>query len=229
MVTSFTDWESGAYLQHYGVKGMRWGVRKDRPSSGETLFVSGSSKTQDKASPYYRRRLPKMVRSILKNSIRKGDTVIVGDAPGIDRQVQDWLKKKHYDKVEIYGPGQKVRYSANKKWKTNPVNDPDHEEGSKEWLAKKDVAMANRSTKGLAVILDEGSSATRKNVQRLIEQNKQVRIYELNKSSKSLIRGLQDPGDQEVDYFFNGRQNYENHNATFFGHKHNRRAANGSL
>ncbi len=78
---SFTDWRSELYLQHFGIKGMKWGVRKDRHSSGETLFVSGSSKTQDKRSPYYRRKLPKFVKSILKNSMRKGDTVIVGDAP----------------------------------------------------------------------------------------------------------------------------------------------------
>lgn len=39
---------SGNHLSHYGVKGMRWGVRKQRRSSGQTLFVSGSSKTQKK-------------------------------------------------------------------------------------------------------------------------------------------------------------------------------------
>ena len=32
-------------LYHHGIKGMKWGVRKDR-SSGKRVFVSGSSKTQ---------------------------------------------------------------------------------------------------------------------------------------------------------------------------------------
>lgn len=148
------------------------------------MFVSGSSKTQDKSSPYYRKKLPKFARKILKSGIKSGDKFIVGDAPGIDRQVQDFLKKKHYDDVEIYGPGQKVRYSADKRWKTNPIDDPDHPEGSKEWLAKKDKAMTDRSTKGLAIILDEGSKATRKNVERLLEQNKHVKIYELYPNRK---------------------------------------------
>ena len=166
------------YLAHHGVKGMKWGVRK---KSNETLFVSGSSKTQDKNSEYYRKKLPKQVRSELKKSIKNRDTILVGDAPGIDRQVQQYLKRKRYKNVEIYGPGTKVRYSANKKWKTNPINAPQYEPMSPEWLREKDIAMTNRATKGLAVTLDEGSKATRNNVQRLIDQYKNVTVYELSK------------------------------------------------
>lgn len=168
-------------LYHYGVKGMKWGVRKE-PS--KTVFVSGSSKTQFKDSGYYRRKLPKAIRNELDNHMRRGNRVIVGDAPGIDRQVQDYLKKKRYSNVEIYGPGKQVRYSANKKWKTNPIDAPEFEVGSKEWLAKKDIAMTKVSDLGLAVVLDEGAAATRKNVARLIEQNKDVKVYELSKDGK---------------------------------------------
>ena len=203
MANSFTDWE-GTCLVHYGIPGMRWGVRKARKSdwvgknSGESLFVSGSSKTQDKHSSYYRRKLPKMVRQTLESSMKNADTILVGDAPGIDRQVQNYLKKRKYDKVEVYGPGKKVRYSADEKWKTNAIDDPDHEEGSKEWLAKKDEAMSKRATKGLAVVLDEGSRATRKNVERLMGRRVPVDLYELNKIGKS--------ADQELIYsWVNGK------------------------
>lgn len=167
------------YLLHYGIPGMKWGVRKKQPS-GQTLFISGSSKTQDRTSPYYQRKLPKPVRQVIKQSIKSNDTIIVGDAPGIDRQAQHYLKRKHYKNVEIYGPGTKVRYSANAKWKTNPINDPDHEPFSKEWLAKKDKAMTDRATKGLAVILDEGSKATRNNIARMKEQGKNSVVYQIN-------------------------------------------------
>ena len=178
------------FLIHYGIKGQKWGVRrfqnedrtltpagKERYRKTDTVFVSGSSKTQDKASGYYRKRLPKEIRNELDTEIKKGSKFVVGDAPGIDRQVQNYLNKKGYDKVEIYGPGTQVRYTANKKWKTNPINDPDHEPMSKEWLAKKDEVM----TKGIAVILDEGAAATRRNVDRLINQNKGVKVYSLNR------------------------------------------------
>lgn len=190
-------------LYHFGIKGMRKGQRRwtnpdgtlneagkrrygigDGQQSGQTLFVSGSSKTQDKASGYYRRKLPKQVRSELDSSMKNRDKIIVGDAPGVDRQVQKYLKKKHYKDVEVYGPGKEVRYSANKKWKTNAIDDPEHEPMSKEWLAKKDKAMTDASTKGLAVILDEGAQATRNNVRRLVEQNKNVKVMSLSKNGK---------------------------------------------
>ena len=112
------------HLAHHGIKGQKWGVRRYRNADGTlteagkkryTVFVSGSSKTQSKDSPYYRKKLPKAIRSEIRKSMRNGDKILVGDAPGIDRQVQDYLKKKHYKNVEIYGPGKQVRYSANKK------------------------------------------------------------------------------------------------------------------
>lgn len=165
-------------LMHYGVLGMKWGVRR---SPNKTVFVSGSSKTQTKESEYYRGKLPKAIRKELKSYIKKGDKIIVGDAPGIDRQVQNYLKKNRYSNVEVYGPGKQVRYTANKKWKTNPIDAPEFEVGSKEWLAKKDIAMTKVADLGLAVVLDEGAKATRKNVERLIEQNKDVKVYELSK------------------------------------------------
>lgn len=147
-----------------------------------TIFVSGSSKTQDEASGYYRKDLPKDIQKQLDEHMRKGNRIIVGDAPGIDRQVQDYLNAKKYKNVEIYGPGKQVRYSANSKWKTNPIDDPDHEPGSKEWLAKKDIAMTEAADEGLAIVLDEGAKATRKNVQRLSDSGKGVKVYSLNRN-----------------------------------------------
>ncbi len=180
-------------LYHYGVKGMKWGVRNYQNSDGtwtdegkarrrqRAVFVSGSSKTETKDSPYYRKKLPKEIRNVLDQYMNAKAKFIVGDAPGIDRQVQRYLNKKGYKNVDIYGPGKQVRYTANKKWRTHPIDAPEFEEGSKEWLAKKDIAMEKASTEGIAVVLDEGAKATRKNVDRLIDNNKNVMVYQLNK------------------------------------------------
>ena len=85
--------------------------------------------------------------------------------------------------VEVYGPGKKVRYSANKNWKTNPI-DSDYEPMSKEWLALKDIKMSEIATEGLAVILDEGANATRNNIKRMNDMGKNVKVYELDKRGK---------------------------------------------
>ena len=190
-------YEDNECLVHYGIKGQHWGVRrfqnldgslteegKRRYSKNDVVFISGSSKTQDKESEYYRKELPKEIRNEIDDAIKSGSKFVVGDAPGIDRQVQDYLVKKKYNNVEVYGPGEKVRYSANSKWKTNPINDTEHEPGSKEWLAKKDKAMTDAATIGLAVVLDEGAKATRANVQRLMDQNKNVKVFSLNKNKR---------------------------------------------
>lgn len=186
------------WLIHYGIKGQKWGQRRFQNPDGtwteegkkrygrsdekqETLFVSGSSKTQDASSPYYRKRLPKEIQNELNSSMKRKERIVVGDAPGIDRQVQDYLNRKKYSNVEVYGPGKDVRYTANKQWKTTAIDDPEHEPYSPEWLRKKDEFMTEISTKGLAVILDEGSKATRNNVERLIKQEKAVKVYMLDK------------------------------------------------
>ena len=183
-------------VEHSGIKGQKWGIRRFQNLDGslteagkeryrKTVFVSGSSKTQSKDSPYYRKELPKDVKNELDKHIKNHDKILVGDAPGIDRQVQDYLNSKNYDDVEIYGPGKQVRYSANENWKTNPIDDPDHEVGSKEWLAKKDIAMSNAADEGLAVILDEGAKATRNNIARMLEDEKDVKVFELSKEGPS--------------------------------------------
>ena len=188
---------SNAYLSHYGILGMHWGVRKNPGSSGKRLFISGSSKTQDRKSPYFRRRLPKDLRKYINKGIANGDSFIVGDAPGIDRQVQNYLKKKRYSAVDVYGPGKKVRYSADPKWKTHPI-DSKYPEGSKGWFAKKDRAMTRDSTSGYAVILDHGGAgATRKNISRMHNSGKRVRVHELNPNT-GFIKGFPNNKDRNV-------------------------------
>lgn len=140
-----------SFLMHYN---HNHDPKSGRFTSG-TLFVSGSSKTQSKDSVYFRKKLPKQVRKELKQAIRNQDKIIVGDAPGIDRQVQDYLKDKGYKNVEVYGPGKQVRYSSDLSWKTNAI-DSKHPEGSKEWLAEKDKVMSKQATKRASCYFGRG-------------------------------------------------------------------------
>ena len=146
-----------------------------------TLFISGSSKTQTEGGPYYRKQLPKEVRKEINSAMKSGKTIIVGDAPGIDRQVQDYLNSKAYQNVEIYGPGKSVRYSANSKWKTNPIDSGKYKPDTDEWRAEKDIIMSMTADEALAIVLENGGAgATRDNIRRMIDQNKDVKVYELS-------------------------------------------------
>ena len=148
----------------------------------KTTFISGSSKTTNPDSPYYRKELPKSVKDDIDGYMKTGDRIIVGDAPGVDRQVQDYLKSKGYKNVEVYGPGKgNVRYSADKDWATKTIDSGKYELDTDEWRAEKDKYMSKIADRGLAIVLENGGAgATRDNVDRLISQNKDVKVYELD-------------------------------------------------
>lgn len=225
------------YLAHYGVKGQRWGFRRYQNEDGtltpegrarylgeanqantkkanQTVFVSGSSKTQDKSSGYYLKKLPMSVRAELRDHMRRGDKIIVGDAPGIDRQTQDYLAKKGYTNVEVFSPGKEgARYLANPGWKQTNVDKPGAEIGSKEWLAAKDFVMSNLADKGIAVTIDDGAKATRKNVDRLVEANKDVMVYELGRD-KGFVKNFLTGRSRET-YFVNGKEIPEDYDESF--------------
>lgn len=164
------------YLIHYN--------KNHDPKTGRftyTTFISGSSKTQNPESPYYRKELPKAIRTKIDSYMKSGDRIIIGDAPGVDRQVQDYLNSKNYKNVEVYGPGKQVRYSANSKWKTQTVDSGKYKPDTDEWRAEKDILMSKIADRGLAIVLENGGAgATRDNIDRLIDKNKEVKVYELD-------------------------------------------------
>ena len=191
------------HLQHYGTPGQKWGVRHWQNADGTynedglnryfrkktknpkgTVFISGSSKTQFDDNPFHRYDLHPSIKDQINKYMKQGKTILVGDAPGIDRQVQDYLKDHNYNNVEVYSPGTEVRYNANPQWKTNLVDVPGAEKGSGEWLAGKDKAMSDRADEGLAIVIEDGAQATRNNITRLEDQNKKCNVFQLNKDGE---------------------------------------------
>lgn len=187
------------FLMHHGVQGQKWGIRRYQNKDGtrtpegkrhrrgeKNVFISGSSKTQFKDSGYYRKNLPKDIRKTIDDHMAKGHKILVGEAPGIDTQVQDYLKKKNYNNVRVYTSYNDPRYKANKDWETVNVDSKGYKEGSPEFLREKDIAMTKDADEGLSVILENGGAvATRNNIKRLLEQNKDVKVYMLNSDERT--------------------------------------------
>lgn len=185
-------------LSHHGIEGQKWGVRNGPPyplnrqhgsyTKNDVVFISGTSKMDTPEEKYYRKQLPNAITTELDSMMKAGSKILVGDCFGADDMVQLYLANNLYKNVEIYVTGKEVRHNrdtGNLGWKVHHIDGSKYEKGSTEWHAVKDIAMNNASTKGLAIILDNGAKATRKNIDRFLDEGKPCYIYALDSRGAS--------------------------------------------
>lgn len=178
-------------LQHHGILGQKWGKRNGPPyplNRQKKIFISGSSKTQTKDSGYYRENLPDQIKEKINKYINNGNEILVGEAPGIDSQVQDYLKSKNYKKVTVYTSYDEPRYIADPEWKIKKIKVTKYSRDSKEFLREKDIAMTNDANEGLTIVLENGGAgATRNNAKRLLNSGKDVEMFLLSKDGDNFV------------------------------------------
>lgn len=128
------------------------------------VFISGSINIS---------KLPDSAIKKIDNIICKDFTVLVGDAKGVDMQVQKYLLKKRYDNVIVYFAGTGIRNNVGK-WKVKEVNNADGKKG-RELYTLKDIAMAEDADYGL-MIWDGLSPGTLNNIKEMKNRNKRFYV-----------------------------------------------------
>ena len=195
-------------LMHYGRKGMKWGqhifgqyqkhakysgrYRDVNYSSDDVVFVSGKVK--------YDEPIPTPVKRELDRAISADSKIIIGDAPGADTRVQDYLSDVGYKNVTVYTTDKTVRNNVGN-WKVETISGNGETE-ERQIRAQKDIAMSNAATKGIVISSDDDrpDSATSLNISRLLESNKGIQFYDYKKDMIS-TQGFDDPEDDELMHY----------------------------
>lgn len=119
-------------------------------------------------------RLAPDVRSRIDRIMEKGLAILVGDAPGADRALQQYLHAMDCRNVTVFCSGSVCRNNVGN-WETRKITaGPRH--GGFAFFVVKDREMAREADYGL-MVWDGRSSGTIMNALRLLQQGKKVAIY----------------------------------------------------
>ncbi|MCU0838880.1 MAG: hypothetical protein MUE49_09185 [Rhodospirillales bacterium] len=129
------------------------------------VFIGGSRRVS---------RLGATIRKRLDAIIQKRLPVIVGDANGADKAVQQYLFSRLYEDVEVFCSGSVCRNNVGN-WQTRFIDAGTQSSGFL-FYAAKDRVMAREATYGF-MIWDGKSTGTLLNVLRLLQQGKKVALY----------------------------------------------------
>lgn len=132
------------------------------------VFISGSISIK---------RLPNKVIESLYKIINKNIYVLVGDANGIDSEIQKFMVDNHYFNLKVYSIYYESRNNLSNKFETKTINiEYLSIKSERERQKYKDMAMTEECDYGL-VIWDEESKGSYENILRLIKLNKPFKVY----------------------------------------------------
>jgi hypothetical protein len=140
------------------------------------VFIGGSRKISKLSSEVHQR---------LDEILAKQLPIVIGDAPGVDKSVQQYLLAKGYREVEVFCSGTRCRNNVGN-WPIRQVA-VNSSRRDFDFYATKDIRMAEEASSGL-MIWDGESAGTLMNVLRLIRQDKKAVILEVPKRASHELK-----------------------------------------
>jgi hypothetical protein len=132
----------------------------------------------------------------LGQMLAKQVSILVGDAAGVDKSVQQYLNAKGYRGVEVFSSGDECRNNVGN-WPLRRVM-VESRKRDFDFYAVKDRLMSHEADSGL-MIWDNKSAGTLMNALRLVHLGKQLSIFEAKHGRFRELRS-----DSEWKDFFSG-------------------------
>ncbi len=144
------------------------------------VFIGGSRKIAT---------LPSPIAARIDKVIAGNFTILVGDAYGADKCVQQYLAEKGYEHVLVFCTDGVCRNNIGN-WKTQAVSAVANERGF-DFHALKDLQMAREADYGF-MIWDATSRGTLNNILNLLDEGRNVLVFFSPDRSFHTIRGSED-------------------------------------
>jgi putative RNA 2'-phosphotransferase len=128
------------------------------------VFIGGSKSIN---------KLPTAAIEKLNNICSSGDDIIIGDAFGVDKAVQEYLASINYHNVTIYASDGKVRNNVGN-W--HIVATQSAVKSGYDFYKQKDIVMTNDCDYGF-MVWDGKSRGTKNNIIRIVENSKVCEVY----------------------------------------------------
>jgi hypothetical protein len=133
--------------------------------------------------------LNKQVKERLTNIINNNFTILIGDANGVDKQVQKFLHSLNYKNVKVYATNGKARNNIGQ-WEVEKVEVEPNKKGF-DYYAAKDMEMAKNADYGF-MIWNGQSKGTLNNIVNLAKLNKKILVYFIPHKQFYTIKSLDD-------------------------------------
>lgn len=144
------------------------------------VFIGGAREIKE---------LPTIVKQKLSSIIDKEFSVVVGDAYGVDSEVQRFFYYSKYDKVKVFITNGKTRNNLGN-WETEDISVP-RDINKSEYYMQKDIAMSKVADLGY-MVWNGKSRGTLNNIINMATANKQTVVYFAPTDTHILIQRLED-------------------------------------